>query len=221
MRASARELLVSFFTPLIWCGNGIRTNDHPLRKGTLYQLSFWCDKCDILATWKLCCILNMFFRRDITAINTVCTVTHCPGTPTFTPSVTVYCRFRLPRRTSSWSSKGTQISTKNIHHQEDQQHHCLPAKKPVNMPKVIQGHLLQNICEASSGICGHSLGSLHHRQHHKGRSCPTESSQICDRRLSLHQQCHCHDQAPLVGKPSNTEDSKLRPLWCSELYMPW
>ena len=51
----------------------------------------------------------------------------------------------------------------------------------------------QNIFEASSGICVHSLGSLHHRQHQKGRSCPTESSQICDRRLSLHQQCHCHD----------------------------
>ena len=52
------------------------------------------------------------------------------------------------------------------------------------MPNESQGHLLQNICEASSGICGHSLGSLHHRQHQKGRSCPTESSQICDRRLS-------------------------------------
>ena len=69
------------------------------------------------------------------------------------------------------------------------------------MPKESQGHLLQNICEASSGICDHSLGSLHHRQHQKGRSCPTESSQICDRRLSLHQQCHCHDREPLMGNP--------------------
>ena len=69
------------------------------------------------------------------------------------------------------------------------------------MPKESQGHLLQNICEASSGICGHSLGSLHHRQHQKGRSCPTESSQICDRRLSLHQQCHCLDREPLMGNP--------------------
>ena len=30
MRASARELLVPFFTPLVWCGSGIRTHDLPL-----------------------------------------------------------------------------------------------------------------------------------------------------------------------------------------------
>ena len=40
MRASARELLVPFFTPLVWCGRGIRTHDLPLRKRTLYQLSY-------------------------------------------------------------------------------------------------------------------------------------------------------------------------------------
>ena len=40
MRASARELLVPFFTPLVWCGRGIRTNDLPLRRRTLYQLSY-------------------------------------------------------------------------------------------------------------------------------------------------------------------------------------
>ena len=40
MRASARELLVPFFTPLVWCGRGIRTHDLPLRKQTLYQLSY-------------------------------------------------------------------------------------------------------------------------------------------------------------------------------------
>ena len=40
MRASARELLVPFFTPLVWCGCGIRTHDLPLRKRTLYQLSY-------------------------------------------------------------------------------------------------------------------------------------------------------------------------------------
>ena len=40
MRASARELLVPFFTPLVWCGHGIRTHDLPLRKRTLYQLSY-------------------------------------------------------------------------------------------------------------------------------------------------------------------------------------
>ena len=45
------------------------------------------------------------------------------------------------------------------------------------------------------------LGSLHHKQHQKGRSCPMESSQICCRRLSLHKQCHCHDREPLVGNP--------------------
>ena len=39
MRASARELLVPFFTTLVWCGCGIRTHDLPLRKGKLYQLS--------------------------------------------------------------------------------------------------------------------------------------------------------------------------------------
>ena len=39
MRASARGLLVPFFTPLVWCGRGIRTHDLPLRKRTLYQLS--------------------------------------------------------------------------------------------------------------------------------------------------------------------------------------
>ena len=38
MPASARELLVPFFTPLVWCGRGIRT--HQLRKPTLYQLSY-------------------------------------------------------------------------------------------------------------------------------------------------------------------------------------
>ena len=40
VRASARELLVPFFTPLVWCGRGIRTHDLPLRKRTLYQLSY-------------------------------------------------------------------------------------------------------------------------------------------------------------------------------------
>ena len=40
MRASARELLVPFFTPLVWCGRGIRTHNLPLRKRTLYQLSY-------------------------------------------------------------------------------------------------------------------------------------------------------------------------------------
>ena len=75
----------------------------------------------------------------------------------------------------------------------------LPAKKPVNMPKESQGHLLQNICKASSRICGHSLKFLHNKGHQKGRSCPTEGSQICNRRL--HQQCHCHDREPLVGNP--------------------
>ena len=39
MQASARELLVPFFTPLIWCCRRIRTHDLPLRKRTLYQLS--------------------------------------------------------------------------------------------------------------------------------------------------------------------------------------
>ena len=39
MRASARELLVPFFTPLVWCGCGIRTHNLLLRKRTLYQLS--------------------------------------------------------------------------------------------------------------------------------------------------------------------------------------
>ena len=28
----------------------------------------------------------------------------------------------------------------------------------------------------------------------KGKSCPVESGHICDRRLSLHQQYHCHDR---------------------------
>ena len=42
MRVSARELLVPFFTPLVWCGGGIRTHDLPLRKRTLYQLSYRC-----------------------------------------------------------------------------------------------------------------------------------------------------------------------------------
>ena len=36
----ARELLVPFFTPLVWYGSGIRTHDLPLRKRTLYQLSY-------------------------------------------------------------------------------------------------------------------------------------------------------------------------------------
>ena len=40
MQASARELLVPFFTPLVWCSRGIRTHDLPLRKCTLYQLSY-------------------------------------------------------------------------------------------------------------------------------------------------------------------------------------
>ena len=40
MRASARELLVPFFTPLVWCCPGIRNQDLPLRKRTLYQLSY-------------------------------------------------------------------------------------------------------------------------------------------------------------------------------------
>ena len=40
MRASARELLVPFFTPLVWCGGGIRTHDLPFQKRTLYQLSY-------------------------------------------------------------------------------------------------------------------------------------------------------------------------------------
>ena len=40
MRASARELLVPFFTPLVWCSRGIRTHDLPLRKRKLYQLSY-------------------------------------------------------------------------------------------------------------------------------------------------------------------------------------
>ena len=44
MRASARELLVPFFTVKIlhlWYGAaGIRTHDLPLRKRTLYQLSY-------------------------------------------------------------------------------------------------------------------------------------------------------------------------------------
>ena len=40
MRASARELLVPSFTPLVSCGRGIRTHDLPLRKQTLYQLSY-------------------------------------------------------------------------------------------------------------------------------------------------------------------------------------
>ena len=40
MQASARELLVPFFTPLVWCGRGILTQDLLLRKGTLYQLSY-------------------------------------------------------------------------------------------------------------------------------------------------------------------------------------
>ena len=40
MRAPARELLVPFFTPLVWCVRGIRTHDLPFRKRTLYQLSY-------------------------------------------------------------------------------------------------------------------------------------------------------------------------------------
>ena len=35
LRASAMELLVPLFTPLVWCGRGIRTHDLPLRKRTL------------------------------------------------------------------------------------------------------------------------------------------------------------------------------------------
>ena len=67
------------------------------------------------------------------------------------------------------------------------------------MPKEHQGHLLQNICEASNGIRSNSMGSTHDRQHQKGRSCPKESRQICDRRLSLHQQRHWHDREPFLG----------------------
>ena len=40
MPASVRELLVPFFTPLVWCGRGIRAHDLPPRKRTLYQLSY-------------------------------------------------------------------------------------------------------------------------------------------------------------------------------------
>ena len=32
------------------------------------------------------------------------------------------------------------------------------------MSKESQGHLLQNICDASSGICSHSMGSTHDRK---------------------------------------------------------
>ena len=40
MWASARELLVPFLTPLVWCGGGIRTHNLPLWKRMLYQLSY-------------------------------------------------------------------------------------------------------------------------------------------------------------------------------------
>ena len=40
LRASARKLLLPFFTPLVWCGCGIQTHSLPLRKRTLYQLSY-------------------------------------------------------------------------------------------------------------------------------------------------------------------------------------
>ena len=40
MRASARELIVPFLTPLVWRGPVIRTHDIPLRKRMLYQLSY-------------------------------------------------------------------------------------------------------------------------------------------------------------------------------------
>ena len=47
-------------------------------------------------------------------------------------------------------------------------------RKLSTCPKGSRGHLLQNICEASTGIRSHSMGSTHERIHQKGRSCPTE-----------------------------------------------
>ena len=55
MQASARELLVPFFTHLVWCGRGIRTHDLPLRKADalLTQLSrlFWAQFLLITDFW--------------------------------------------------------------------------------------------------------------------------------------------------------------------------
>ena len=79
------------------------------------------------------------------------------------------------------------------------------SKKANNTTAFLQRNLStcpkkQNICEASSEICGHSLGSTHNRQHQKGRSCTTESSRFLTGD-SLHQQCHSHDREPYVGNP--------------------
>ena len=60
-------------------------------------------------------------------------------------------------------------------------------------PKKVKDTCYKTFVWLESGICIHSMGSTHDRKHQKGGSSPTKSGWICDRRLSLHQQCHCHD----------------------------
>ena len=88
------------------------------------------------------------------------------------------------------------------HHQEGL---CLSAAKPVNMPKESQGHLLQNICETWSGMCGHSLGSTRDRKHKQVEAVQQRATRF------------------VIGDYhySSTENSKPWPFECSTLYMPW
>ena len=62
MRTSARELLEPFFTPLNYGAAGIRTQDLPLRKRTLYQLSYLGSTADfisIIMHFYVCCIAKL------------------------------------------------------------------------------------------------------------------------------------------------------------------
>ena len=104
------------------------------------------------------------------------------------------------------------------HHQEGQQHLCLSAEKPVNMPKESQGHLLQNICEASSGMCGHSLGSTRDRKHKKVEAVQQRATRFV---IGDYHYTSIAMTRAFHGKPSSTENSKPWPFECSTLYMPW
>ena len=66
--------------------------------------------------------------------------------------------------------------------------------KPVNMPKEHQGHLVRPQVEYAATVWDPLT-----TDNIKKVEAVQKSRQICDRRLSLHQQCHWHDLEPFLG----------------------